>query len=112
MLWRLKKEDQMNNEQLKEMKAEVILTLKQDVVELFGIVNDLKKVLEGKEAENSSLRIEIDHLKKNQNDFESTVSKLKKPELIPCHICSKKCNSENSLKRHMIAKHEKGPLKA
>ena len=100
------------DEQLKEMKTEVILTLKQDVVELFGIVNDLKKVLEEKEAENSSLRIEINHLKKKQNDFESTVSKMKKPELIPCHICSKKCNSENSLKRHIIAKHKKGQLKA
>ena len=100
------------DEQLKEMKTEVILTLKQDVVELFGIVNDLKKVLEEKEAENSSLRIEIDHLKNKQNDFESAVSKMKKPDLIPCVLCSKKCNSENSLKRHIIAKHENGPLKA
>ena len=77
------------DEQLKEMKAEIILTLKQNVVEVSGIVNDLKKVLEEKEAENSSLRIEIDHLKNKQNDFESTVSKMKKPEHIPCLLCSK-----------------------
>ena len=100
------------DEQLEKIKAEVILPLKQDVVDLFGIVNDLKKVLEGKEAENFSLRIEIDHLKKKQNDLESTVSTMKKPELIPCDLCSKKCNSKNSLMRHIIAKHQKGQLKA
>ena len=101
-----------SDQQLEEMKAEIISSMKQNVFEVSEIVNDLKKALEEKEAENSSLRIEIDHLKNKQNDFESAVSKMKKPELIPCVICSKKCNSENSLKRHMIAKHQKGQLKA
>ena len=105
-------EKRRSDEQLKEMKAEIILTLKQNVVEVSGIVNDLKKALEEKEAENTSLRIEIAHMKNKQNDFESAVSKMKKPELIPCVLCSKKCNSENSLMRHIIAKHKKGQLKA
>merc|ERR1712179_585907 len=66
-------EKRRSDEQLKEMKAEIILTLKQNVVEVSGIVNDLKKALEEKEAENTSLRIEIAHMKNKQNDFESAV---------------------------------------
>ena len=108
----MESEKRRSDQQLKEMKAEIILSMKQNVVEVSEIVNDLKKALEEKEAENISLRIEIAHMKNKQNDFESAVSKMKKPELIPCVICSKKCNSENSLMRHIIAKHQKGQLKA
>ena len=108
----MESEKRRSDQQLKEMKAEIMLSMKQNVDEVSEIVNDLKKALEEKEAENISLRIEIAHMKNKQNDFESAVSKMKKPDLIPCVLCSKKCNSENSLKRHIIAKHEKGPLKA
>ena len=101
-----------SDQQLEEMKAEIISSMKQNVFEVSEIVTDLKKALEKKEAENTSLRNEIAHMKNKQNEFESAFSKMKKPDLIPCDLCSKKCNSENSLKRHIIAKHEKGPLKA
>ena len=100
-----------SDQQLEEMKAEIISSMKQNVFEVSEIVTDLKKALEKKEAENTSLRNEIAHMKNKQNEFESAFSKMKKPDLIPCDLCSKKCNSENSLKRHIIAKHVNAKLK-
>ena len=97
---------------LEEMKDEIISSMKQKIAfEVSEIVTDLKKDFERKEAENAYLRNEIAHMKNKQNELETAFSKMKKPDLIPCDLCIKKCNSENSLKRHKIAKHDNAKLK-
>ena len=102
-----------SDQQLEEMKAEIISSIKKKIdFEVSEFVTDFKNALEKKEAENTSLRNEIAHMKNKQNELESAFSKMKKPDLIPCDLCNKKCNSENSLMRHKIAKHQKGQLKA
>ena len=97
---------------LEQMKDEIISSMKQKIAfEVSEIVIDLKKDFEKKEAENAYLRNEIAHMKNKQNELETAFSKMKKPDLIPCDLCVKKCNSENSLKRHKIAKHVNAKLK-
>ena len=97
---------------LEEMKDEIISSMKQKIAfEVSEIVTDLKKDFERKEAENAYLRNEIAHMKNKQNELETAFSKMKKPDLIRCDLCVKKCNSENSLKRHKIAKHDNAKLK-
>ena len=69
------------------------------------IVISLQEDIQSKTDENCFLRSEIEVLKNKLSAIEVQVEKNKKKERISCIYCPKLCNSENSFKKHMIAKH-------
>ena len=78
---------------------------KEDAGKMTQIVMSLKEDLKSKTDENRFLRSEIEGLKSNLAAIEVQVEKNKKKERISCKYCEKLCNSDNSFKKHMIAKH-------
>ena len=78
---------------------------KEDAGKMTQIVMSLKEDLKSKTDENRFLRSEIEGLKSNLAAIEVQVEKNKKKERISCKYCAKLCNSDNSFKKHMIAKH-------
>ena len=78
---------------------------KEEAGKMTQIVMSLKEDLKSKTDENRFLRSEIEVLKSNLAAIEVQVEKNKKKERISCKYCEKLCNSDNSFKKHMIAKH-------
>ena len=79
--------------------------VKEEAGKMTQIVISLQEDLQSKTDENCFLRSEIEVLKNNLSAIEVQVEKNKKKERISCIYCPKLCNSENSFKKHMIAKH-------
>ena len=88
-----------------EVLKDNFTAVKEEEGKMTLIVMSLQEELKSKTEENSFLRSEIKDLNDNLSALEVQVEKNKKKDRISCSYCEKKCNSENSFQRHMIAKH-------
>ena len=88
-----------------EVLKDDFTAVKEEEGKMTLIVMSLQEELKSKTEENSFLRSEIKDLNDNLSALEVQVEKNKKKDRISCSYCEKKCNSENSFQKHMIAKH-------
>merc|ERR1712208_223468 len=97
-------QDSVTNSGMVQLKN-FMTAVKEEAGKMTQIVMSLQEDLKSKTDENRFLRSEIEVLKNNLSAIEVQVEKNKKKDRISCIYCPKLCNSENSFKKHMIAKH-------
>ena len=88
------------------VQLETFMTaVKEEAGKMTQDVMSLQEDLKSKTDDNRLLRSDIEVLKDNLSALGVQVEKNKKKDRISCNFCKKLCNSDNSFKAHMIAKH-------
>ena len=88
-----------------EVLKDNFTVVKEEAGKMTQDVMSLQEDLKSKTDNNRLLRSDIEVLKDNLSALGVQVEKNKKKDRISCNFCQKLCNSDNSFKAHMIAKH-------
>ena len=88
-----------------EVLKDNFTVVKEEAGKMTQDVMSLQEDLKSKTDDNRLLRSDIEVLKDNLSALGVQVEKNKKKDRISCNFCQKLCNSDNSFKAHMIAKH-------
>merc|ERR1712208_200118 len=88
-----------------EVLKDNFTVVKEEAGKMTQNVMSFQEDLKSKTDNNRLLRSDIEVLKDNLSALGVQVEKNKKKDRISCNFCEKLCNSENSFKKHMIAKH-------